>query len=114
MMLLCTPLSFHDHLVALRRVFSRFREANLKLAPEKSPFFHCKTKFWGFIVNKDGVKTHPEKIEKVKLFPRPHNIKTLRSFLGLASYYRKFIAHFSKIAQSLTQMLRKRFLQKKF
>ena len=106
--------SFYDHLDALRRVFTRFREANLKLAPEKCSLFHCETKFLGFIINKDGVKTDPEKIEKVKLFPRPHNIKTLRSFLGLASYYRKFIAHFSKIAQPLTRMLTKKFLQKKF
>ena len=50
-------------------------------------------KVFGFIVNKDGIKTDPEKIEKVKLFPRSH-IKTLRSLLGLAFYCRKFNADF--------------------
>ena len=93
--------SFHDHLAALRRVFRRFREANLKLAPKKCSLFHCKTKFLRFIVNKDGVKTDPEKIEKVKLFPRPHNIKILSSFLGLASYYRKFLLTFPKLPNHL-------------
>ena len=101
--------SFHDHLAAVRRVFSRFCEANLKPAPEKCSLFHCETKFLGFIVNKDGVKADPKKIEKDKLFPRPHNIKTLHLFLGLASYYRQFMAHFFKTAQPLTQMLRKKF-----
>ena len=50
-------------------------------------------KVFGFIVNIDGIKTDPEKIEKVKLFPRFH-IKTLRSFLGSAFHCRKFNADF--------------------
>ena len=72
--------SFHDHLATLKSVFNRFHEANLRLAPEKCCVLHCKTKFLEFIVNKNGVKTDLKKIEKVKLFPRPHNIKTLCSF----------------------------------
>ena len=105
--------TFEEHLQALRRVFERFRAANLKLSPEKCTWFQKQTAFLGFLVSKEGVATHPEKIEKVKAFPTPTNTKTVRTFLGLASYYRKYVHQFAKIAHPLTQLLRKENLAKK-
>ena len=105
--------TFNEHLTSLRRVFSRFREANLKLSPEKCKWFQKQTEFLGYLITEDGVKTHPDKIEKIRSFPTPNNTKTVRSFLGLASYYRRYVHQFAKIAYPLTAMLCKQASKKK-
>ena len=55
-------------------------------------------------IGKDGIKTDPAKIEKVRNYPKPTNITQLRGFLGLAKYYRKFIKDFAKIAKPLNEL----------
>ena len=105
--------SFLDHLAALRRVFERFRAANLKLSPEKCKWFRQETEFLGFLVTEKGVATHPEKIEKVKNVPIPSSPKDVRAFLGLASYYRRHVKDFAKIAFPLTQLLCKDVIKRK-
>jgi len=59
------------------------------------------------MVGKDGIKPDPKKIEKVKDFSRPTTVTKIRSFLGLASYYRKFIKNFSQIAKPMNQLVKK-------
>ena len=56
---------------------------------------------------KVSVQTDPKKVEAVKQFPTPRDIKTLRSFLGLASYYRKFVPDFAKVAGLLHALTKK-------
>src|SRR6185437_13518345 len=90
--------NFHDHLVHLQEVFKRLREAGLKLKPQKCFFGKRELKFLGYIVNAGGITTDPKKIKAVEEFLVPQNVKQLRGFLGLASYYRKFIPGFTKIA----------------
>ena len=58
----------------------------------------------GHIVSKDGVSTDPAKISTVKSWPRPSNVKELKSFLGFAGYYRRFIEHYSQIAKPLNEL----------
>jgi hypothetical protein len=77
------------------------------LNPEKCKFASNELAFLGHIINKDGIQTDPDKIEKVKKFPQPQNLTQLRGFLGLASYYRRFIKDFSKIANPLNKLLKK-------
>lgn len=99
--------TFVEHLDHLRQVFDRLRHANLKLKPSKCNFACTKVNYLGHVVSPNGIAPDPEKISAVKDFPRPHNVKTIRSFLGLANYYRRFVKDFAKIAAPLNQLLRK-------
>ena len=61
--------------------------------------------FLGPVLSADGISANPEKVEKVKDWPVPSNAKELHSFLGLASYYRRFIPNFAQIAKCLHQLV---------
>ena len=63
--------------------------------------------YLGYIISKDGLSTDPEKIRTVSDFPTPRDVKTLRSFLGLASYYRQFVPNFSVVARPLHALTKK-------
>lgn len=99
--------TFTQTLENLVSVFDRFRSANLKLKPKKCAFFKDEIKYLGYIVSEFGVQCDPGKIEAIKNWPKPHNVGDVRSFLGIASYYRKFIPNFSDAAFPLTQLTRK-------
>src|SRR6185503_782581 len=86
--------TFEQHLKDLQEVFDKLRAANLKLGRDKCFFCKDEIEFLGFIVGKDGIKTENSKIEKIKNFPRPKDLTSLRGFLGLTGYYRKFIRDF--------------------
>ena len=90
-----------EHLQHLELVFQCIEIANLKLNPEKCHFFKDHLKFLGYIVTKEGIHTDPEKIKKIVDYPRPTTITQIRSFLGIASYYRRFIKDFAAIARPL-------------
>lgn len=91
----------------LRKVFHRLRQFNLKLQPEKCEFLRKEVAYLGHIIGEEGVKPNPEKTKAVTEFPTPQSPKEIKSFLGLASYYRRFIPNFAKLARSLTSLLKK-------
>ena len=93
--------SFEEHLRRLRLVFDKIRTTVLKLKPTKCQFLKREVSFLGHVVSSEGIKTDPDKVETVRTWSTPVDIKELQSFLGLASYYRRFISGFSIIVESL-------------
>ena len=90
-----------EHLERLRLVFQRLRAHNLKVNPDKCDFFRMKVQFLGHVVSKDGLEVDPSKVEAVQKFPVPRSQTEVKSFLGLASYYRRFVPKFAEIARPL-------------
>ena len=99
--------TWEEHLERLRLVLTRLQVAHLKLHPKKCQFFKQSVCFLGHIISNNGVGTDPAKISIVANWPTPANISELRSFLGLASYYRQFVHHFAEIAAPLHRLQEK-------
>ena len=99
--------TFENTLQNLTVVLQRFREANLKLKAKKCTFFKKSVQYLGHIVSEEGISCDPEKIKAVKEWTDPRNKNEVQSFLGLASYYRKFIHNFSSIAAPLYDLTKK-------
>lgn len=99
--------TFEEHLEMLRVVFKRLRDAGLKLNPDKCRFGQTELRYLGHIVNRHGISTDTEKVRAITEYPTPHNVKTVRSFLGLASWYRRFVGGFAILTRPLTRLLRK-------
>jgi len=90
-----------EYLLRLRKLFDRLRMADLKLKPSKCSLLRCEVNFLGHVVSGEGVATDPSKIELVRDWRTPSDVNEVRSFLGLASYYRQFVPTFAEIAAPL-------------
>lgn len=99
--------SFDEELERLQVVLRRLRAANLKLSPKKCLFFQSEVPFLGNIVGRDGVKTDPQKVAAVQDWPVPTCVTDVKSFVGLCTYYRRFVKQFAQIASPLHQLTRR-------
>lgn len=99
--------TFQEHLQRLRAVLTRFREMGLKLNIKKCHFCRKKVEYLGHVISAEGIATQDSKISAVKDWPVPKDLKELRSFLGLAAYYRRFVEKFAHIAGPLHALVGK-------
>lgn len=96
-----------DHTRHVEEVLRQIKDAGLTIKFQKSEFFKKSKRFLEYVISDQGISTDPEKVKAVKDWKKLSNRKELQSFLGFASYYRKFVRNFAKIAYPLTQMLRR-------
>ena len=109
-------LTYLDDIIIFGKSFSemiknldleRLTHAGLKLKPQKFQLFKKEVEFLGHVINEQEVYTDPRKIECIKSWHLPKNVKEVRSFLDFCSYYRRFIASYSHVAKPLTRLREK-------
>ncbi|KAJ9561679.1 LOW QUALITY PROTEIN: hypothetical protein OSB04_006839 [Centaurea solstitialis] len=99
--------SKEDHEQHLRLILELLKAEQLYAKFSKCEFWIREVHFLGHVVNKEGIHVDPAKVEAVKKWEAPKTPTEIRQFLGLAGYYRRFIANFSRIAQPLTTLTQK-------
>ena len=96
-----------DHEQHSRMVLQILRKKKLFYKLSKCEFWLKEVSFLGHIVSTEGIRVDPAKNEVIVNWKLPRNVTDVRSFLGLADYYRRFVKGFSVIASSITKLLRK-------
>ena len=97
-----------QHLKVLEECFKRLRSYNLKLSTEKSFFGSNETEYLGFKLTENGILPGTDKTKAVREFKMPTTVKQIHQFVGLASFFRDHIEHFSKLSGYLTSLTKKR------
>jgi len=96
-----------QHLMHLERYFTRLRQFGLKLSPRKCTFGASSVTYLGYKISAAGVEAGDEKLNAVKNFPPPSNIRQIRQFCGLANYFRHLIPNFSRLSNALSVLTKK-------
>ena len=96
-----------QHLEHLEIVFSRLREAGLKMKRSKCDFFKSEIHYLGHLISPEGINPLPNKLDSIKHMPVPNSAKEIKQFLGLTGYYRKFVPRFADISRPLTTFTKK-------
>lgn len=102
-------MSLKDHLKHLQIVLQLLRENQLFAKRSKCEFSQNKVEFLVHVISGEGVGTYPSKVAAVLDWPQPKTIKDLRGFLGLTSYYRKFVKGYAQLSKLLTSLLKRCF-----
>lgn len=99
---------FETHLVILEKVLERLRQAGFVLSMDKCHFCRPQLKYLGYIIDKKGLHVDPEKVKAILGISTPTNASEVRTFLGMAAWYRKFVPNFAIIAAPLTSLTKKK------
>lgn len=96
-----------QHLHDIRTVFQRLQNAGLTINLKKSKFCLQEIGFLGHVVSTQGIMADPSKIEAIRSYPVPTNLKEVQRFLGLAGWYHRFVPNFSQIAEPMNALKKK-------
>ena len=99
--------SVDEHALHLQIILQTLKDRQLYAKFSKCEFWLNEVMFLGHVVLGDGIFVDPRKVEAIVNWEQPKNVSEIRSFLGLAGYYRRFVEHFSLIAALLTRLTRK-------
>lgn len=99
--------SFKEHLMHLRQLFTKVKEANFFLKLRKCEFLMESMEYLGHHISAEGIMPSPEKVKAVLHMPVPKDSKAVKRFLGLGSYYRKFIKNYAARTHQLRLLTRK-------
>jgi len=99
--------TMEEHTRHVHRVLERLTDAGLDLKPEKCEFHKTEVKYLGLIIGADGIKMDLSKVETVKAWPPPENLRDVRAFLRFANFYHRFVKGYSKVVEPLTRLTRK-------
>jgi hypothetical protein len=97
-----------EHLKHLATVMQKLQQEKLLINMKKSSFMKTKLIYLGFVISANELRMDPDKVEVIKNWPSPRNVFEVRSFHGLASFYRKFIMNFSGISAAMMDTVKKR------
>lgn len=99
--------SLEEHKKHIEITFDRLRKHGLKLKLKKCSFLQTETNYLGFVINQNGIMPDSKKVEAIRSLPEPTCVREVRSFIGMCSYYRRFIPNFSGIAEVIIELTRK-------
>ena len=99
--------TFEEHLEGISRLFQMIRNSGFKLSGKKCQFATSSVKFLGHVIDKPGVRPLPEKLEIIRNWKAPENETELRRFLGVCTFWRRFVKDFAKVAVPLHNLLNK-------
>ncbi|KAI3467965.1 hypothetical protein Pfo_024628, partial [Paulownia fortunei] len=99
--------TLEEHVRHLRKVLERLCEHELYAKVSKGSFAQKSTHFLGHIMERGRIRMDPKKVQAIQEWQSPNNVHEVRSFLGLANYYRRFVKGYSEIARPLTDLTRK-------
>ena len=100
--------TLQEHIIHIRQALEKLRQAKMYARLHKCSFFQERVEYLGFEVSAQGVQPSPEKVRTIVEWPRPQSVKDVRSFLGLAGFYRRFIKQFSLKARPLTDLTKEK------
>ena len=99
--------TMEEHVEHLRQVLERLRKAGLKLKPTKCHFIRQTVEYLGHVITPEGLKPNPKQVSAIRDYPASTSVSQVRQFLGMTSYYRRFIDGFATIASPLHSLTKK-------
>ena len=105
--ILVTGSTVENHLANLDKILSIMATAGLKLNKDKCEYLLPKVEYLGHLIDRNGLHPTKEKVRAIQEAPQPHNVAELRSFLGIISYYGKFLPNLSTKLAPLYQLLKR-------
>ena len=99
--------SLDEHLGHIQQVFDRLRQHDLRLKLKKCHFLQAETNYLGFVINQNGIKPNPKKVTAIQSISTPTSVREIRGFIGVCSYYKRFIPNFSGIAEPIISLTKK-------
>lgn len=99
--------TLESHIETLKKVFAALVSNKLELKLEKCAFLYTEVEYLGYKISQEGIQPTDRGVLAVQNFPEPKTVKEVHSFVGLASYFRRFIKNFSIIARPLYNLLKK-------